>query len=83
MEKELTKLGNVVARAQHNIISNNEEILKETANKTANINKEAVKTIAHSIKEGFTEDNSTYCKYCGNLIDNDSIYCKNCGKKLN
>lgn len=51
IEKTLTKYGNAVVKAQNNIINNNEEILKETANKTADITKDAVKTIARSIKE--------------------------------
>ena len=57
-------------------------MLKETANKTADINKDAVKTIAHSVKEGFSDENTIYCKYCGTPIDSDSTFCKNCGKKL-
>lgn len=81
-EKMLTKYGNAAVRAQNNIVKNNEDILKETANKTADINKEAVKTIAHSIKEGFTNDNSFYCKHCGEQVDADSKFCKKCGKQL-
>ena len=69
-----------VARAQNNVIKNNEEILKQTANKTANINKDAVKTMAHAIKEGFTEE-LIYCKHCGVAIDSDSKFCKSCGKE--
>jgi len=80
LEKTLTNLGGAAARAQNNIINNNEDILKETANKTANINKDAVKTMAHAIKEGFTED-VIYCKHCGALIDSDSKFCKSCGKE--
>ena len=82
LEKTLTKYGNVVAKAQNNVINNNEEILKETANKTADIHKDAVKTIVHSVKEGFTDNNSVYCKHCGAQIDADSTFCKKCGKQL-
>ena len=82
LEKKLTKMGNIAARAQNNIINNNEDILKETANKTANIHKDAVKTVVHSVKEGLTEDSSIYCKYCGSNVDGDSTFYKNCGKKL-
>ena len=74
---------NAVTRAQANIIKNNEEIMTETANKSADIHKDAVKTMAHAIKEGFSEDNSyIHCKYCGNSIDPDSKFCKHCGKEL-
>lgn len=82
LEKNLTKYGNIAARAQNNVINNNEGILRETANKTADINKDAVKTIAHSVKEGFIDNNSVYCKYCGTQVDADSTFCKKCGKQL-
>lgn len=82
MEKTLTKMGNELVKAQANIIKNNEDIMKETANRTANINKDATKTMANAVKEGFFGDNKCYCKYCGALIDNDSRFCKNCGKEL-
>lgn len=82
LEKRLTKYGGVAARAQNNIINNNEDILKETANKTADINKDAVKTIAHSVKEGFLDNSTVYCKHCGAEIDADSTFCKKCGKQL-
>ena len=81
LEKTLTNLGSAAARAQNNIINNNEDILRETANKTANINKDAVRTMAHAVKEGFTEDNLMYCKHCGSAIDGDSTFCKSCGKE--
>lgn len=81
MEKMITKYGNIAAKAQNNIITNNEEILKDTANKSANIHKDAVKTIAHSVKEGLTDNNKVYCKYCGAQIDEDSKFCKKCGKQ--
>ena len=81
IEKTLTNLGNATVRAQNNIINDNEEILKNTANKTANINKDAVKVMAQSIKEGFSDNNDVYCKHCGGLIDYDSKFCKSCGKE--
>lgn len=82
LEKTFTKYGNVTARAQYNIINNNEEILRETANKTADIHKDAVKTIVHSVKDGLSDDNTVYCKHCGTQIDADSSFCKKCGKQL-
>lgn len=82
LEKTLTKYANVAARVQNNIINNNEDILRETANKTADIHKGAVKTIVHSVKEGLSDDNTVYCKHCGAQIDADSSFCKKCGKQL-
>ena len=82
LEKKLTKFGNIIARTQNNIINNNEDILRETANKTADIHKDAVKTIVYSVKEGLSDDNTVYCKHCGAQIDADSNFCKKCGKQL-
>ena len=46
--------------------------------------KKVVKTMAQAVKEGLSdEDETIYCKYCGNEIDADSEFCKFCGKKLN
>lgn len=82
LRETLTKYGNTVVRAQNDIINNNEDILREKANKTADIHKDAVKTIAHSIKEGLSDDNTVYCKHCGAQVDADSIFCKKCGKQI-
>ena len=81
MEKELTRLGTIVAKAQKNILINNEENLRFSANKQADINKDAIKTTMHAIKEGLTEDALIYCKHCGASIDADSKFCKSCGKE--
>ena len=38
--------------------------------------------MASGIQNGLNDENSEmYCKYCGNLIDQDSEFCKYCGKK--
>jgi hypothetical protein len=82
LENMGTIVGNTSIKIKKNIIEDNEETLKDINIKEANINKEKVRITAKAIKEGLTEDNSIYCKYCGQEIDSDSIYCKNCGKKL-
>ena len=82
LEKMLIKYGNAVTRAQNKIINNNEELLRETINKEADIHKDSVKTIAHSVKEGLSDDNKIYCKHCGAQIDADSTFCKKCGKQI-
>ena len=81
MEKTLTRMGTIVAKAQKNILMNNEQDLRYSANKQANINKEAIKTTMHAIKEGLTEEEIIYCKHCGASIDADSKFCKSCGKE--
>lgn len=48
---------------------------------TADINKDAVKTVTHAVKEGFAVDGTIYCKHCGRLIDVNSKFCKYCGKE--
>lgn len=81
MEKTLTRMGTIVAKAQKNILMNNEQDLRYSANKQANINKEAIKTTMHAIKEGLTEEEIIYCKHCGASIEADSKFCKSCGKE--
>lgn len=81
MEKTLTKSMSAIAKAQNNVIKENEKILRENANKTSDINKDAVQTITHAIKEGFTDEDANYCKHCGKLIDVNSKFCKFCGKE--
>ena len=40
--------------------------------------------MAGGVSDGLTGENSEmYCKYCGNIIDEDSEFCKYCGKKIN
>lgn len=79
MEKILTKLNQVGINSKKNILDENEDTLKEIADKNADINKDAVKEYAKSIKEGLTD--TIYCKHCGEAIDSDSKYCKKCGKE--
>lgn len=81
IEKQLTKMGKAVVNAQNNILNENEEALKSAANKNADIHKEAVKTMASAVKEGFSEKSEMFCKNCGESIDSDSKFCKRCGKE--
>lgn len=82
MKDMMTALGEVSVNAKSNIINNNEEILKNRANKEANINKEAIKTTFGAIREGLSGNNENmFCKHCGAIIDSDSKFCKSCGKE--
>ena len=81
IENNLIRLGRAVIKAKKTILTNNEEDLRFNANKQADINKDAIKTTMYSIKEGLTEDEILYCKYCGASIDADSKFCKSCGKE--
>ena len=83
LEDMMTSLGGITANVQNNIVNQNEDILRNVANKTADINKDAIETTVGAIKRGWdVKSNSTiYCKHCGEKIDADSVFCKSCGKQ--
>lgn len=76
-----TSMGNIAINMKKNILTENEDSLREMTDMEANIKKGYVKTMAKSIKDGLTEDNTIYCKHCGSMIDSDSRFCKKCGKE--
>jgi len=80
MESMLTNLQNMSIRSRKKVLDENEETLKDMADANARINKDAIKTTAGAIKEGFV-GNKVYCKHCGSSIDADSKFCKSCGKE--
>lgn len=60
------------------------EDMTDIASTQAEIQSEAVKTIAGAVKEGLDgadEDKTMFCKHCGAKIDEDSRFCKECGKE--
>lgn len=67
-------------KTQKHIVSENKEDLKDIANVSADISKDAVKTTAGAVKEGLTME-KMFCKHCGKEIDKDSKYCQYCGKE--
>jgi len=82
MTEMMTQLGEVGINVKNNIINNNEDTLRNIANKEANINKEAIKTTFGAIREGLSGNNDNmFCKHCGAVIDSDSKFCKSCGKE--
>ena len=78
---DIAKLGRTSVNIKKQILDDNEEALTEIAKKEANIKSFGIKSAAKAVKEGLTESDSIYCKYCGSAIDSDSKYCKKCGKK--
>lgn len=79
--KDINELGGSIGiKAKKNIIDNNADDIEHIATKSAKLNKDAIKTTAAAIKEGFS-DNKIFCKHCGESIDEDSTFCKICGKK--
>ena len=85
LEELMTDLGSVSANVQNNIVNENEDILRNVANKTADINKDAIETTIGAVKRGWdgNKNSGQFCKYCGKKIDGDSRFCKYCGKELN
>ena len=82
MQDMLTNLSEISLNAKRNIITQNEDTLREIANKEANINKDAIKTTMGAIREGLSgEEKTVFCKHCGAIIDADSRFCKECGKE--
>ena len=64
------------------IQSATKEDLTDIASTQAEIQSEAVKTIASAAREGFEGEKKTmFCKHCGAEIDEDSRFCKACGKE--
>ena len=76
-----TSLGNVMINTKKNILDQNEDTLRDIADREASIKKGYIKTMTSAIHEGLTEKDTIYCKYCGSMIDSDSIFCKKCGKQ--
>jgi ribosomal protein L40E len=67
-------------QAQKYLQEENKDALKDIANTSAEINAEAVTTIAHAAAEGFARD-TVFCKECGAKIDADSKFCRQCGTR--
>ena len=63
LESAMTTLGNVSVNTRSKIINENEDKLKEMADKTANISKDAITTTVGAIKKGIKD--SKFCKHCG------------------
>ncbi len=80
-QDDIAKLGKTGVGIKKQILDENQKDLEDIAEKEAKIRNIGIKGGAKAIKEGFTEKDKVYCKYCGSEIDNDSKFCKNCGKE--
>lgn len=76
-----TTMGKLTATTENKILTENEELLKDSSRKKGNIAKEEIEIKTRAIKEGLS-DKKAYCKHCGSLIDEDSKFCKSCGKEI-
>ena len=68
-------------RTQKYIQNENKEYLTDIANTAAEINANAVTSISRAAAQGFTQENTVFCKECGAKIDADSKFCRYCGTK--
>ncbi|MBQ7913070.1 MAG: hypothetical protein IJ308_04905 [Clostridia bacterium] len=77
---EIAKLS--VKMTKH-IQAANKEDMTEIASTNAEIQSDAIRTVASAAREGFegTDGATKFCKHCGALIDGDSRFCKECGKE--
>ena len=73
--------GEIGVKTAKGVLDENEEDIRHVVGKTADISKDAITTTTRAIKKGLTEEESVYCKHCGESIDSDSTFCKACGKK--
>ena len=79
--KDLARVG---AEMQKEILTENEDVLKEVSSKQADIESVGIEKKAAAFKKGITgdgENDTKFCKHCGAKIEADSIFCKECGKK--
>lgn len=73
---EITKMR---ASSTKYVMEQNKGDLRDIANVSAEISKDAVSTIAGAVKEGVSD--TIFCKHCGAKIDADSKFCSSCGKE--
>ena len=77
----LSDLASTTLEIKKNILTENEDMLKEMYTKEAEIEKEGIRIKTSAIKDGLGGIVTKYCKYCGSSIDSDSTFCKSCGKR--
>ena len=77
---EISKLS---VRMTKHIQEATKEDMADIATTQAEIQSEAVRTMASAAREGFenAEGATKFCKHCGEKIDEDSRFCKVCGKE--
>ena len=78
----LSDIATTGVKIKKDVIEKNEGDLKEIAQKSADIEKGAIKTKARAVREGLLKDDEAiFCKHCGKEIPADSKFCKYCGEK--
>ena len=77
----LPEISKTTIRTQKYIQNENKEDLTDLANTAAEINANAVTTSSRAAAQGFTQENTVFCKECGAKIAADSKFCRHCGTK--
>lgn len=81
IEDLMTNLETISINSKNKTINQNEDILKNIADKEAEINKNSITSNARAFKDGISNNDTVFCKNCGSIIDDDSKFCKFCGKE--
>lgn len=72
-------------KATKYMMDESKEDIKSISDDMAYATKDGIKVstsaFASGLKEGFSGEESIYCKHCGSVIDSDSTFCKKCGKE--
>ena len=72
-------------KAVKHMVDESKGDLESISTTMADVTKKGIKTrtkaVTEGIKEGFSEEETMYCKHCGETIDADSAFCKKCGKE--
>lgn len=73
------ELSKMATKSAKYIQEENKDDLKDIANNSSYIAKEAITNVAKAVKEGL--DDTVFCKHCGKEIDSDSKFCRHCGQE--
>lgn len=74
-------LEDAMINADNRMYEENYDKIKNVNTKKAETISDSIKIKTNAIKEGLSSSKE-YCKYCGEIIDNDSVFCKKCGKQV-
>ena len=77
----ISTTANTAIGAKNRVIDESGDSIKRAARFETEIQKERVETIAKAVKDGLSNEETIFCKYCGAVIDADSVFCKKCGKE--
>lgn len=72
-------------KAMKHMVDESKDDIESISTNMAEVSKKGTKitnkAVAEGLREGFTGEETIYCKHCGEIIDADSKFCKSCGKE--